>query len=164
MLPPSTAYSPTPIRATTPIRGAKETRLQLFLYPFSLLRRRPFLFASRSFLHGLPRCYHPVHPSLSPQPLQNLPRTQPLSSPFHLSRSSDEQRVYGIMRDKAKFICIPEKRIYIYIYRCCKSSRSAILRAHWRLYPKISSFIDERIHSVANVLYFSGATSSAHES
>lgn len=53
---------------------------------------------------------------------------------------------------------------YIYVYRCCKSSRSAILRAHCRLYPKISSFIDERIHTVANVLYFSGTTSSAHES
>lgn len=91
MLPPSTAYSPTPIRATTPIYEVKETRLQLFLYPPShptSLRLSFFL----TRLSALP----PSGSSVLPSSPQNLPRTQPLSSPFRLSRDPDERQVYGI--------------------------------------------------------------------
>ena len=126
MLPPSTAYSPTPIRATTPIREVKETRLQLFLYPPSL----PPLFVSRSFLHGFPRCHHPVHPS--PLFSQNLPRTQPLSSLFHLSRNPDE-RVYGITRNKAGFMCILKKCIDIHIFsKFFEISKEWKLSSSWK--------------------------------
>jgi len=120
---------PTPPRPfAQPPLSAKRRKL-VFNYSCTHPPFHP-LFVSRSFLHGFPRCHHPVHPSP-----QNLPRTQPLSSPFHLSRNPDERRVYGITRNKTEFICIPEKCIYTYI-----DTSVIVENCRNRLSPKISSF------------------------
>lgn len=96
-------------------------------------------------------------PSGSSVPLsspQNLPRTQPLSSPFHLSRNPDE-RVYGITRNKTEFICISKKYIYIHTHihrhKCHRNCHNHYLqRSH--------HFVDDtfrRIHAVPNIPYSS---------
>lgn len=133
MLPPSTAYSPTPIRATTPIYEVKETRLQLFLYPPS----HPTSLRLSFFLTRLP-ALPPSGSSVLPSSPQNLPRTQPLSSPFRLSRDPDERQVYGInAKQSGIHLHFGKKYMYTYAYR---STRVLHGDRRNRLSPKISSF------------------------
>lgn len=92
----------------TPPREPKETRLQLFLHPHRSPREFFHLFVSLvasppdGSLFRHPRFYPTSTPFSS---------TAPLYPSFRLSASSDEQRIYGITKGKAEFICIPEKRI-----------------------------------------------------
>lgn len=129
MLPPSTAYSlPNPARATAPTRSRSEGNSSSIILVPTLLLSPASLFVSRSFLHGLPRYHHPVHPNLFCPYLPPLLFSEPPKLKFtlflsfslrhvRLPRNSDEQRIYGITEGEAKFICISAKR-YIQTYVC----------------------------------------------
>lgn len=144
MLPPSTAYSPTPIRATTPIYEVKETRLQLFLYPPSPTLP---LFVSRSFLHGFPRCHHPVHPSSHP-PLLRISLELNLflrHSVCHAILMND--KFMELTRNQAEFVCISEKK---YTY-----TRTRIVRHE--CYTEIVAIAClQRSHRFARMILFAG--------
>lgn len=81
--------------------------------PSPTTRCLPLRFVSRSFLHGLPRCRHPVH--LHPFPLSSdiSPATPNLFLRHSICRAEFwwTTSLWNYTTDKAEFICIREKHI-----------------------------------------------------
>lgn len=116
MLPPSTAYSPTPHSRNHPYPRSEGNSSSIILVPTlpsTSLRHSFFL----TRLSALP----PSGSSVPPPSPRNLPTTQPLSSPFHLSRNPDKRRIYGIKRNKAEVIAFAFLK-NVHTYTCIDTS------------------------------------------